>query len=252
MSKAEAMGDEGTGLPASIAAAWGLRGRPSRGPKPGLSLERIVDAGIAVASAEGLAAVSMSRVAAEVGASTMALYRYVGAKDELLALMVDAAHGPPPDDVSADADWRGGLSRWAWAELHAIQRNPWTLRVPITGPLITPNQIAWLEQGMRCLRSTKLAETEKLSTIMLVSGYVMRWATLASELGEAFQASGTDEGAAYWRALAQVIDPERFPAVSALIAAEPIGEADDDFLAEFVFGLERVLDGIEVLINERA
>jgi AcrR family transcriptional regulator len=245
------MSDSRTGLPASIEAAWGLRDRPARGPKPGLSLERIVEAGIKVANTDGLAAVSMSRVAAEVGASTMALYRYVGAKDELLALMVDVAYGPPPDDVSADGDWRDGLSRWAWAELDAIQRNSWALRVPITGPPITPNQIAWLEQGLRCLRTTKLAESEKLSTIMLVSGYVMRWATLATELSEAFQASGSDEGAAYWRALAQVTDPERFPAVSAVIAADPIGEADEDFLAEFVFGLERVLDGIEVLVDER-
>ena len=67
----------GTGLPATIAAAWGLRARPGKGPKPGLSLERIVAAAIRVATADGLAAVSMSRVAAELGAATMSLYRYV-------------------------------------------------------------------------------------------------------------------------------------------------------------------------------
>ena len=64
-------------LPASIEAAWGLRERPHRGPKPGLSLARIVEAGVQVAEAEGLAAVSMSRVAAELGAAPMSLYRYV-------------------------------------------------------------------------------------------------------------------------------------------------------------------------------
>ena len=71
-------------LPASIAAAWGLRERPARGPKPGLSLERIVAAAVAVARAEGVEAVSMSRVARELGSSPMSLYRYVGAKDELV------------------------------------------------------------------------------------------------------------------------------------------------------------------------
>ena len=83
-------------LPASVAAAWGVRGRPHKGPKPGLSLERIVAAAVQVADAEGLAAVSMSRVAAELGTAPMSLYRYVTAKDELLALMQDAAYGPWP------------------------------------------------------------------------------------------------------------------------------------------------------------
>ncbi|HEX7744294.1 MAG TPA: TetR/AcrR family transcriptional regulator [Micromonosporaceae bacterium] len=256
------MSDESTGLPPSIEAAWGLRDRPARGPKPGLSLKRIVAAGIAVASAEGLPAVSMSRVAAEVGASTMALYRYVGAKDELLALMVDAAYGPPPQAEPPGGDWREGLSRWAWAELHGVLRHPWALRVPITGPPVTPNQIAWLEQGLRCLGSTKLAESEKLSTILLVSGYVLRWATLATDLGELPGTPGAeagpeadgkpaDDGTAYWQALAKVMDPERFPAVTAVLKAELAGEGSDDFLAEFVFGLERVLDGIEVLVKGR-
>jgi AcrR family transcriptional regulator len=256
MTRQEAAAEGGTGLPASFEAAWGLRARPSRGPKPGLSLDRIVDAGIAVASAEGLAAVSMNRVAAEAGASTMALYRYVGSKDELLALMVDKAFGPPPPDIGApDGDWREGLSRWAWAELHAVLRHPWGLRVPITGPPVTPNQIAWLEQGLRCLGSTGLAETEKLSTMLLLSGYVLRWATLATDLGEApGKAAGKvepDGTTAYWFALATVIDPERFPAVRAVLGAEAAGAGPEDFLAEFVFGLERVLDGIEVLVNKR-
>jgi AcrR family transcriptional regulator len=69
--------DEDVGLPASIAAAWGLRERPRRGPKRELSVAKIVEAGITVADTEGLEAVSMSRVAGELGASTMALYRYV-------------------------------------------------------------------------------------------------------------------------------------------------------------------------------
>src|SRR6202012_203739 len=89
-------------LPASVRAAWGRGDRPTRGPKPGLSLERIVDAGVRVADAEGLARGSMARVAQELGASTMSLYRYVAAKDELLGLMVDAAWGEPPPAEAGD------------------------------------------------------------------------------------------------------------------------------------------------------
>ncbi len=93
--------DDGSGpmtaaLPGSIAAAWGLRERPGKGPKRGLSLPQIVQAGRTAAAADGLGAVSMSRVATELGVGTMSLYRYVESKQELLDLMVDSALGPPP------------------------------------------------------------------------------------------------------------------------------------------------------------
>lgn len=90
----EKNGPGGGDLPASLEAAWGLRDRPAKGPKPGLSLERIVAAAVGVAASDGLAAVSMGRVAQELGASTMSLYRYVSAKDELYVLMQEAAVGP--------------------------------------------------------------------------------------------------------------------------------------------------------------
>src|SRR5215472_17170396 len=119
--------------PASVAAAWGVRGRPHKGPKPGLSLERIVAAAVQVADAEGLAAVSMSRVAAELGAAPMSLYRHVSAKDELLTLMLDAAYGPypaqPQPEAGPEPGWRAGLSKWAWAMRAATQRHPWVLHI---------------------------------------------------------------------------------------------------------------------------
>src|SRR5260370_692354 len=117
--------DSGSALPALIEAAWGVRARPGKGPKPGLSLERIVQAAIRVAARDGLGAVSMSRVAGELGASTMSLYRYVSAKDELVKLMVDAAYGPPPAAGTPDEGWRGPLSRWAWAVRGNFRRHRW-------------------------------------------------------------------------------------------------------------------------------
>jgi AcrR family transcriptional regulator len=254
--KAEAMKDDsGTGLPASIEAAWGLRERPAKGPKRGLSLERIVEAAVNVATAEGLGAVSMSRVAAELGASTMSLYRYVSAKDELLALMVDAAYGLPPVPEAPDEGWREGLSRWAWGELAALRRHPWVVRVPFTAPPLTPNNIAWLEAGLRALRGTGLAEQEKMSTILLLSGFVRNWATLITDLVEAARAAGStvDEAmAGYGRTLAKLIDAERFPELSMVIAAGALDDEGEPEDAEFIFGLERVLDGVEVLVRARA
>src|SRR5581483_4634360 len=116
-------GQEDLGLPASLIAAWGLRERPSRGPKPGLSLARIVEAGVRVASNGGLAGLSMARVAEELGTSTMSLYRYVAAKDELLMLMVDAAVGPTPT-LDPQAAWREALSEWAWSYHQRLSAHP--------------------------------------------------------------------------------------------------------------------------------
>jgi AcrR family transcriptional regulator len=242
-----------TGLPASIELAWGVRQRPQKGPRPALSLERIVDAAVRVAAADGLAAVSMSRVAADLGVSTMSLYRYVAAKDELLALMADLAYEEAPAPLGTEESWREGLSRWAWTELAVFRRNPWVLKIPISGPPVTPNSIVWLERGLGCLRDTGLEEHEKLSVILLLTGYVRNQATLDADISAAQAAAGATQPemmASYGRMLARLTDPERFPALHAVIAAGVLDQADE-MDTEFVFGLERVLDGIEVLIDKR-
>ena len=233
-------------MPASLIAAWGLRERPSRGPKPGLSLARIVEAGVHVASTEGLPAVSMARVAEELGTSTMSLYRYVAAKDELLTLMVDTALGPPPA-ADPEADWRAGLSRWAWGYHERLSAHPWAVRVPITAPPTTPNQVAWMERALWSLRDTALPEEEKASVLLLLSGYVRNDATLTVELTAAgFISDETMLG--YSRRLATLTDSDRFPALHALLDAGVFDRADPPE-KEFSFGLERILDGVEALID---
>ena len=139
------------GIPGSIAAAWGVRERPHKGPKPALSLPRIVDAAVRVADAEGLDAVSMGRVAAELGAAPMSLYRHVSAKEELLGLMVDAAWGDSPGPLAPGEGWRTGLSRWAWALRAGARRHPWAVRIPISGLPIMPREVAWFEDALACL-----------------------------------------------------------------------------------------------------
>src|SRR3954469_495137 len=233
----------GPPLPASLEAAWGLRARPTKGPKPALSLERIVDAAVALAQAEGIGAVSMARVAGELGSSPMSLYRYVAAKDELLALMVDAALGPVPQPAE-DEDWRAGLTRWAWGYHDAFRRHPWALHVP-SGPAVTPNLTAWLEDGLRSLAGTGLPEAQKLSVMLLLSGYVRNEATLAASIGAV---PGGEIMPAWGRLLARRTDPEDFPALHAALGSEAFAQ-DDEPDDEFVFGLERVLDGIAALVS---
>jgi AcrR family transcriptional regulator len=242
-------GQEPLPVPASIAAAWGVRERPQKGPKPSLALDRIVQAGIALADAEGLPAVSMARVASELAVSTMSLYRYVAAKDELLLLMVDAALGPAPEPAGPDETWFEGLARWAWTYHDRVREHIWALRVPITGPPPTPNQVAWLESGLRSLGATGLAEDEKASVVLLLSGYVRSEATLAADLAAAeFTTDAAMQG--YTRLLRALTDQEHFPALHTLLNAGVFDVADPTE-KEFSFGLERILDGVGILIRDR-
>jgi AcrR family transcriptional regulator len=232
-------------LPASLQLAWGLRPKGGRGPKPGLTLERIVAAGIELARSDGLGAVSMSRVARELGASTMSLYRYVAAKDELLTLMVDAALGDPPGAHLPADGWRPGLQRWADALRTAYRRHGWTLRVPISAPPIGPNNIAWLEDGLRCLQDTPLSEAHKLSTMLLVSGFVRSEETLLADISVG--SGGEQVMPGYGAVLLSLTDAARFPALHRAIASGSLDE-EDDMDQEYDFGLARILDGVETLI----
>lgn len=245
--------DSDTGMPASIEAAWGLRERPHKGPRPSLSQDRIVQAAIQIAQAEGLAAVSMGKVAAKLGASTMSLYRHVSGKDDLLALMVDAAFGPPPAAPTPDEGWREGLSRWAWAFRARLQRHRWAVRLPISGLPARPNEVAWFEDGLNSLRDTSLAEAEKASVILLVSGYVRNIATTDADIVAAIQASGKTPQAwmsSYARLFAKIAETRHFPALSKFVAAG-VFDSYDDPDDEFIFGLDRILDGIDALITKR-
>lgn len=241
-------------MPAVLAAAWGLRTRPGKGPKPGLTLDRIVAAGVRVAATEGLGAVSMGRVATELGASTMSLYRYVAAKNELLDLMVDAAIGPPPDAPPGE-DWREGLLLFARTHLGILRRQPWIVRVPISSPPLTPNQVGWMDYGLGTLAATPLEEYEKLSTIMTVNGITRNWALLTADITAAAQASGTTADEAmltYGQLLGKLVDPQRFPAIGRLLATGILDMPDDVPDTDFEFGLARILDGIATLIDGRA
>src|SRR6201996_9033153 len=235
-------------LPATVAAAWGGRERSQKGPKPTLSLARIVDAGVRVADTEGLDAVSMGRVAASLDTAPMSLYRHVSSKEELLRLMVDAAWGDSPGPLAGGEDWRDGLARWAWSMRANARAHPWVVRIPISGLPIMPREIAWFEDALACMAGTGLTEARKASVIMLLSGYVRNLAATAAAV--AASGLGLDEWmASYPAVLGQLTDPRRFPALTAFIAAG-VFEAADSPDDEFIFGLGRILDGVGMLIGE--
>ncbi|CAM3104739.1 TetR/AcrR family transcriptional regulator [Stackebrandtia soli] len=244
--------DDVAGLPPEVRAAWGLTSGSRRGVRPELSLERIITAAIVLADGDGLSAASMARVAKQLGFSTMALYRHVGSKEELLAHMQDHALGSPPRDLSDGLDWRDGLTVWARQALAQYLAHPWMLDVPISGPPLMPRNLEWTDWAMGILAGQRLAPFEKLSTLMLILGLVRNEAEMVVDIWEDGEPE-PDEEIVYESRLRTVVDADRLPALHALLE-EGLFTGATEAAADNVsldFGLHRILDGIHSLMEER-
>lgn len=246
--------DDQIAVPRSLSMLWGREESQRRGPKPGLTLERIAAAAISLADSDGLGAVSMSRVAGQLGFTTMALYRYVSTKDDLITLMLDVALGRPDLPVDAPEGWRARLERWSREYLAALRRHPWMTRIPISGPPLTPNQVAWMEAALTALATTALTDAEKISILLLLSNYMRGVAQLSTDLAAAERDRRPEHlsmTSQYGRILAQVIDAEHFPTLCGMLASGAFDQPDDDPEEEFNFGLRMALDGVALLVQER-
>ncbi|AVP69324.1 TetR family transcriptional regulator [Rhodococcus hoagii] len=230
-------------LPRFVELAWGLDESGRRGPKRGLSLDEILDAAIELADEEGVAALSMARVAKRLGFTTMSLYRYVESKDELLELIADRVIGAPPD-IPANVSWRAGLETWARAEYDALMRHRWWLRLPIDGAPLGPNNIAWLEAALRCLASTRLPEALKVQVALNVSVHVIGRARFTADLVVNAESDN------YAAILPRLIDPTRFPALTAALDGAAFAADDVDWEdSDFRFALGLLLDGVERIVS---
>jgi AcrR family transcriptional regulator len=243
-------------VPRALRLLWGLEKPASRGPKRGLSLEAVALAGVRVADAEGLDRVSMSRVAADLGFSTMALYRYVDSKDDLLLVMADAAFGLPElPHRDPRTGWRPRMEDWAHASRAVLMRHPWLLQLPVSEPPLAPNPLAWMEAGLQALSGTRLREQEKLSVMLLTDVYVRGQTQLALQVRAASSESGSSAQEAdqrYVRVLSQLVRPETHPRIIAALTAGSLEDGGEEFGdAEFAFGLKAVLDGVAGLITAR-
>jgi AcrR family transcriptional regulator len=235
-------------LPRYLQLLWGVETPGRRGPKPGQSIESIGQAAVRIADAHGLDAVSMKAVANEVGMTTMSLYRYLDAKDQLYEVMLHCAYGQPEPGLTSRGSWRSRLERWCLAIADRILAHPWTARAPMSGPPRTPNVLRWTDAGLRALSPTNLTEKQKLSALLAADGYVRSHVSQSLQIGAIGPAAGSEQ--VQWD-IAGLLDEARFPA---LIAATPALEDDDEdfFTEELAFGLTLVLDGIERLIERNA
>jgi AcrR family transcriptional regulator len=224
---------------------WGTREPPTRGPKPGLTLEQIARAAIAVADAEGLEALSMRRLAEALGVGTMSLYRYVPGKAELIDLMLDTVFAEAM--VPAAGDWRSTLERFAHVGWAMHRRHPWAVRAE-TRPVLGPNSLDLYEGMLRAMADTGLSPGDVVNAVELVGHYVAGAARRAAEEADVQRRTGISDEA-WWAARETFwqtyFAAERYPTLSALFEAG----AFDARAQAFEFGLQRVLDGIEAYLG---
>ncbi|GLW09896.1 TetR family transcriptional regulator [Microtetraspora sp. NBRC 13810] len=219
---------------------------PKPGPRPGLTLERIVTAAIDLADSEGLTAVSLARVASTLGSATTSLYRHVRSKEDLMVVMRDAAAAPPPDLRPPDPGrWRESLAGIAWQIYDLYRRHPWVLQVPTSGPPSMPNELLWGEHMLRALSRTTLSSHDQLRAVTLISGYVREQArlTLDPVIADAGDAAAGD----YFRFLGRVMTPDRFPMFCRLFGDQASTGSIGYTAEDFQFGLDRILAGLAEL-----
>jgi AcrR family transcriptional regulator len=250
-------------LPPGLDLLWGRRERGRRGPKPGLSVDAIVEVAVRVADAEGLDAVSMARVAKELGFTTMSLYRHVASKDELLQLMWNAS-AQGVENLVLDGDgWRDRLRQWVLIQREALDEHPWITQMPMAAPPLAPNSLTFVERGLETLEGTGLSDADKIRVIGLLSSYSLSEGRMAHDAARAASAAPTAAAAAgmpaappvtYEALLRQLVDEHSYPILHRLAWSAAIGDAPSgmDEAAEFRFGVECILDGVEKLIQRSA
>jgi AcrR family transcriptional regulator len=259
----------------SLELLWGVRRTPSRGPKPGLSVERIVAAAIDLADREGMAALSMRRVADGLKASPMSLYTYVPGKGELLDLMIDTVFGEQAEAleeivarVSSAADgadpgprWRAGLEERARIDWTLFQRHAWLAQVSSSRAVLGPNETMVLDRSLRIVAGIGLTAREMVAVVDALALYVTGAARHAVEIAEGPGRTGkTDDEWWLERAplMEELYDWSRFPTLVEVSAAAGFDEppGTESYLAQFLvddfeFGLQRMLDGIASFVAGR-
>jgi AcrR family transcriptional regulator len=243
-------------LPPGLDLLWGRRSKGRTGPRPELSIDAIVQAAIALADAEGLEAVSMARVARALGFTPMSLYRHVAGKDELLQLMWNASAQGAEQLVLVGDGWRERLLNWALVQREMLDRHPWITQMPMAAPPLAPNSLHFVERGLEALDDTPLNDLEKIQAIGLISSYTLSEARMAHDAAHARAAAaeaGVGAPPSFEGLLRELVDEPTFPRLHRIAFSHQIGPAPEGLEEpqEFRWGLDRILDGIEALVQER-
>lgn len=241
-----------TATTAQLASASPARAVPRVAGDGELTRARIVAVATAIADRDGIAALSMRAVAAELGVATMSLYRHVPGKDELVLAMIDAAFAEAVPPTAPPKGWRVQLETLARLQWWLARRHPWLAHVmSMVRPQMVPNAMAHSDWVMRALEESKLDLEQRVQVAVSLAAHVRAHALDLESERQALLDSGltVDEWLSSQAAAFAAIVAERGFDQLARMADEPALALDADSM--FEFGLARLLDGIAALL-ERA
>lgn len=242
-----------TNLALTMELLWGI---PKRAGWSGLSARAIVDAAVALADEAGLEAVSMRRIAEKLGVGTMSLYAHIPGKADLVSLMVDAVLGELYADAGTPAGsadhWRDRLLFVAAANWNLWERHPWLLEISGARPVLGPHGCLKYEAELRCLEGVGFTDLEMDAVLTLVLTHVEGTARARVAALWAERSSGRND-LAWWNEvsplLEKYIDGSLFPVSSRVgEAAGQEYQAAGNPVHIFRFGLDRILDGVALLL----
>jgi len=220
---------------------WDLHDQQDRKPRVALTLPGIVRAAIAIADTDGIEAVSMQRVATDLGFTKMSLYRHVPGKTELLSIMIDTAVGEPPDLREVPGGWRGKLAEFVRQLADIWHQHPWIPAVTVGVRTMGPREVGWIESAVAALAGTGLTGDERMAAVFLVFGHIRNTQTTATAGTQPW--SGGSELAEQIRSRAAL-----FPELSQALSGPAPALADN----ARQFGLDRILDGLAAIIAGRS
>ncbi|GAA2135112.1 TetR/AcrR family transcriptional regulator [Streptomyces synnematoformans] len=239
-------------LSRSMALLWGMEERAKRGPKPGISVTRIVDTAIRIADAEGLDAVSMRKIAGCLGVGTMSLYRHVPGKAELIDLMLDGVGPVEPEDAALFRNWtwRERLRRLAQGFWQHYLAHPWLLHVDQARPVLGPNGLDGFELALSGFDDLPLTDQEKVGFVTAVDATAAGLARTHVNARLAEERTGISDRE-FWEAQSPALESAmasgRYPRIAQLDENAFSGLDEEAFM----FAIDRMLDGLEALLDHR-
>jgi AcrR family transcriptional regulator len=222
------------GQAGSAALPVWAREKPRR--RPALSRDAIVAAAITIADAEGLDAVSIRRVAADLGVRPMSLYTYIDRKEDLLTLMRDEVNAEVLIGSGLPSGWREALTAIARRTREVVLRHPWLTDLTAHNAALGPNSLRHLEESVTALRELGLGPRLTVEVITAVDKFVM--GHIAFEIPGH---SPTVTSAAQQQYFRSLLATGEFPELSRVAAGAVADVGSED---EFERGLSWILDGI--------
>ncbi|OZM72760.1 GntR family transcriptional regulator [Amycolatopsis antarctica] len=225
--------------------------RPAGGAKQALSRDHLLRTAIAIADVEGAEAVSMRRVAAELGVGAMSLYRHIANKDDLVTQMADLVFGETELPDPGPEGWRAKLELVARRQWALFWRHLWLSKaVSFTRPSFAPNMMVHTEWTLRALDGLDLSLRTRMQEALTLHSLVLNAALSTADEVEAEQETGVT--LARWLQAQQARTEDLFASGQFPLLAKVHEETAPDLDELFEYSLARHLDGFAVLVGEPA